>query len=388
MLNRDVVIAEAQRRQDRYIERLAELVGIDSGSTDAAGVTAVAARLAEYASQAGLTVTRLPGPGRGDAVLARRTGDGTTRILLVGHLDTVFAPGAAAERPFRVDDQRIAYGPGVCDDKGGVLTGLAAIETLIALDAERYGEVVLVGMPDEEIGSPGGRGILETLLPTADVALCLECARANGDLVSARKGVTDLEIVLTGRAAHAGIEPEKGANAVLAAAGLTTAIQRLNGRWPGVTTNVGVLEGGTKPNIVAAHARLVCDLRAAETAPYEAALAEIHTLTADPGVPGVTAELTEHAPMPPWEATPATARLVDAAQEVGRHLGLPISATATGGGGDANLIATTGTPVLDGLGPIGGADHTPQEWLDLTSVPPRTALLATLTHHLSTTPPP
>jgi glutamate carboxypeptidase len=378
----DPLLTAAGDRLAAYHDRLAQLVAVDSGSRQVDGLRAAADLVQAWCLAAGLAVEREPvtdpaGTPLGDVLIARRRGAGTRRILLAGHLDTVFPPGTAAARPFRIHDGR-AYGPGVSDDKGGLLAGLAAVEVLAALNLDGYGELVLVCTPDEEIGSPGSRPLLRTLGTEADVALCLECARDNGDLVSARKGVADLEVVLRGRAAHAGIEPERGANALLAAARLTVALDQLNGRWPGVTVNVGLLEAGGRPNVVADHARMLIDLRAWHTGEYEAALAEIRRLVAAPPVSGVRGDLAVHAPTPPWEPGESGHWLTELAAKVGAGLGVPVSHTATGGCADANLLAEAGAAVLDGLGPIGGADHSPHEWLDLDSVVPRVALLAGL----------
>ncbi|SCL72019.1 M20/M25/M40 family metallo-hydrolase [Micromonospora chersina] len=378
----DPLLTAAGDRLAAYHDRLAQLVAVDSGSRQVDGLRAAADLVQTWCLAAGMAVEREPvtdpaGTPLGDVLIARRRGAGSRRILLAGHLDTVFPPGTAAARPFRIHDGR-AYGPGVSDDKGGLLAGLAAVEVLAALNLDGYGELVLVCTPDEEIGSPGSRPLLRTLGAEADVALCLECARDNGDLVSARKGVADLEVTLRGRAAHAGIEPERGANALLAAARLTVALDQLNGRWPGVTVNVGLLEAGGRPNVVADHARMLVDLRAWHTGEYEAALAEIRRLVAAPSVSGVRGELAVHAPTPPWEPGEGGHRLTELAAKVGAGIGVPVSHTATGGCADANLLAEAGAAVLDGLGPIGGADHSPHEWLDLDSVVPRVALLAGL----------
>ncbi|WP_433304084.1 M20 family metallopeptidase [Actinoplanes sp. CA-030573] len=372
----------AGRRREVYLDRLAQLVGVDSGSREVPGLHRVAGLLTTWTAAAGLTTERIAvhdaaGAALGDAVLARIGGTGTRRILLAGHLDTVFPAGTAARRPFRVGGDR-AYGPGVCDDKGGVLAGLAAVETLLATGRTGFGEVVLLATPDEEIGSVGSRPLLERLARDADVALCLECARENGDLVRARKGVADIEVTLRGRSAHAGIEPERGANAALAAARLTIGLQELNGRWPSVTVNVGVLRAGERANVVADEARLLVDLRADDPGYFDEALAAITAAAHRTDVPGVSAAVAVIAPTPPWSGSPGTDELVKLAGQAGAELGVPVGAAATGGCADANLLAAAGIPVLDGLGPVGGGDHSETEWLDLTSVVPRIALLAGL----------
>ncbi|GAA4605824.1 glutamate carboxypeptidase [Actinoplanes octamycinicus] len=377
----------AARRYPDYLERLAQLVAVDSGSGDLAGLDKAATMLAGWCTEAGLTVHRIPvrDPSNrflGDAVVASARGTGSRRILLAGHLDTVFPAGTAATRPFRIAGDR-AYGAGVCDDKGGVLAGLAAAEVLLAEGNSAFGELLLVVTPDEEIGSPGSRSLLGRLARGADAALCLECARENGDLVRARKGVADIEVTLHGRAAHAGIEPERGAHAALAAARLTVALQELNGRWPAVTVNVGVLQAGERPNVVPDQARLVVDLRAEQPGAFAEALATISELAAAPAVPGVTASVAVVAPTPPWAGSAGTDRLVGLARMVGAQLDIPVRAAATGGCADANLLAAAGAPVLDGLGPIGGDDHSRSEWLDLSSVVPRIALLAGLIDAIS-----
>ncbi len=372
----------AQRRYPAYVERLRTLVDIDSGSRDLDGLRRVAGLLGRWTAAAGMRTEFVPvadpaGAALGDAVVARLSGEGDRRILLAGHLDTVFAPGTAARRPFRTEAGR-AYGPGVCDDKGGVLAGLGAVEVLQSCDRRAFGELILVATPDEEIGALGSRPLLARLAAGVDAVLCLECARENGDLVSARKGVADVEVTLTGRAAHAGIEPERGANAALAAARLTVDLQALNGRWPSVTVNVGVLRAGGRPNVVADHAQLLVDLRAERVDAFDAALAAIHDLAGAGHVDDVTATVAVHSPAPPWERDPGTQRLLDLAEKVGAGLGITVRGAATGGSADANLLAATGVAVLDGLGPVGGGDHGEAEWLDLTSVPARLALLAGL----------
>jgi glutamate carboxypeptidase len=372
--------AAATLRYPAFLARLSELVALDRGSRYLPGLRAAVTLIHGYAEEAGLGAERVPvtdvdGAALGEAVVARVRGCGAQRILLAAHLDTVFAPGTAQDRPLTVDGAlRRAYGPGVCDDTAGLLAGLAAIETLSLLGAREYAEIVFVATPDEEIGSPGSRTLLAELAAEADAILCLECARGNGDLVSARAGVADVEIDLHGRAAHAGIEPERGANAALAAARLTVALQDL----PGV--NVGILKAGTRPNVVADRAHLAVDVRAACPDDYDNVMAHIQKLAHMSYVDGVVAQTRVVAPTPPWTGGPGTSRLLERARQVGHDLGLTVTDAATSGCADANLLAASGRAVLDGLGPVGGGDHGPDEWLDLDSVVPRVALLAGLIH--------
>jgi len=366
--------------QPRYLEQLERLVNIDCGSYTPDGVNQVADEVVAQLDAMGADVERVPhappagGRRLGDLVVGRLTGEGP-RMLLIGHMDTVFDPGTAAARPYRTDGGR-AFGPGVTDMKAGLLAGLHAIAALQATGARP--SVTFVANPDEEIGSPFSSGQIRALAPDHDVTLVLECARANGDIVSARKGIADYHVTITGRAAHAGVEPEKGRSAILEAAHQALALHALNGRWPTVTVNVGVIDGGTRPNVVAAECRMEVDLRAATVDAFDAAAAEIERLVANPTIDGVSVALGRSAGHPPMEKTPASARLVALAVDVAGELGFDLADAATGGASDANTTAALGIPTLDGLGPVGGDDHSVDEWLDLSSVVPRITLLAGL----------
>lgn len=367
-------------RLPAFVSDLERLVNIDCGSYTPAGVNQVADFMADRLRGLGASVTRAgggiapDGRGLGDLVVGRLAGTGP-RLLLIGHMDTVFEPGTAAARPFRVEGQT-ARGPGVADMKGGLLAGLYALS---ALDlAGLRPAVTFVANPDEEIGSPFSGPHIRELTAEHDAALVLECARANGDIVSARKGVADLEIQVTGRAAHAGVEPEKGRSAILAAARMVDALHQLNGRWPSVTCNVGVIDGGTRPNVVPESCRLKVDLRAATSAEFDEAERELRAVIATAYVADTSSELTVTASHPPMEKSPASERLVDLAQAVAGGLGFTVRDALTGGASDANTTAAAGLPTLDGLGPIGGDDHAPSEWLDMASVAPRVSLLAGL----------
>lgn len=384
--SRRVPTVEALRRaaealDARYRDELAHLVGIDSGSHDAVGVTRVAEWTAGTLAADGFEVVSVPTPevgGRryGPVVVGRRRGRGTARVVLFAHMDTVFPAGTAAERPFRIADG-IATGPGVCDDIAGLAAGLAAARVLDALGYDGYGELLLVFTPDEEVGSPASREILAETVRGADAALCLECARENGDLVGARKGVADVLVSIRGRAAHSGVEPERGINAAVEAARLLLDVQAMSGAAPGLTVNVGKVASGSRANIVPEQAELHVEVRATALADLVSTLDAIDERARHPFVEGARIEVTRLDVCPPLERS-ATDALAARAREVGDRLGLSFDVAATGGASDANFVAALGVPTLDGLGPVGGGDHGVDEWLDLGSVPERVALLAGL----------
>jgi glutamate carboxypeptidase len=365
---------------DGYLVALERLVNIDSGSYTPRGVNRIADHVETALAALGARVERLahaPSAGSeplGDLVVGTLDGEGP-RILLVGHMDTVFGPGTAADRPYRRDGDR-ATGPGTSDMKGGLLAGLLALQALRATGSAPA--VTFVANPDEEIGSPFSTPHIRRLAPGHAAVLVLECARANGDIVSARKGIADLRIDFRGRAAHAGVEPEKGHSAILAAARAVEALHGLNGRWPTVTCNAGVIAGGTRPNVVPADCHIEVDLRAATVAEFDAARSAVDAIVAAPGVEGVTASLAQTASHPPMERSAPSAGLVARARAIAAGLGFSVADAATGGASDANTTAAMGLPTLDGLGPIGGDDHSENEWLDLASVVPRTTMLAGL----------
>jgi glutamate carboxypeptidase len=366
---------------EAFVEDLRTMVDVDCGSYTPGGVNRIADLCEQRFRDGGWTVERTPHvpaesePQLGDLVIGRLDGEGGPRILLVGHMDTVFDEGTVAERPFRIEGD-IAYGPGVSDMKGGLLTGFAAVEALQAAGFDSFGRITYVCNPDEEIGSIFSGPLIRELAPQHDAAFVLEGARANGDIVSARKGITDFRIDVVGRAAHAGVEPEKGRNAIVEAAHKAIAIQALHGRWPGVTVNVGVIEGGTRTNVVPARCELQVDLRSPEAQTLDAAAAEIERICGDHVVPDVRTTVHANGWHRPMEKGEGGARLVEIAVEAAAELGFEVHDAATGGASDANTTSAAGTPTIDGLGPVGGDDHAPGEWIDLTSIVPRVSLLA------------
>ena len=370
--------AKVEATHADYMADLRRLVAIDCGTYSKAGVDEVGRIVGERFRALGAAVATVPNADLGDTVVATWTGAGGPSVLLIGHMDTVYPDGTVARRPFTIDGNR-AHAPGVTDMKAGLLTGLHAIAAVLAVAGDLpFKQLTFIANPDEEIGSPASRPVIQQHAGSADVALVLECARANGDIVSARKGIVDLALRLTGRAAHAGIEPEKGRNAIVEAAHKMLAVTALNGRWPGVTFNVGVIGGGTRPNVVPAEVTFEIDVRATTRAALEAAEAEIAQICATSTVPDVTCSIEEKGRHWPMEKSAGTAQLVDYAVGLAGRLGFPLRDAATGGASDANTTAGLGIPTVDGLGPVGGGDHSEEEYLELDSIVPRTTLLAGL----------
>jgi glutamate carboxypeptidase len=369
-----------------FLADLERLVNIDCGSYTPEGVDEVGRFVAAFLRDSGAAVDVRPDPdGRlGATVIGTWSVDagaaGGPRVLLIGHMDTVFDPGTAAARPFAIDGDGIARGPGVTDMKGGLLAGLYAIRALRAAGGGRlpFERLTFIANPDEEIGSPSSTPHIKAVAADADACLVLECARANGDIVSSRKGILDARVTVHGRAAHAGVEPEKGRSAVLAASDLVGRLHALTGRWDGVTVNVGVIRGGTRPNVVAEQCDLEVDVRAVRRADLETAEAEIRALLGSLAVADTSAELREMARWWPMEKLERSGRLVDHAQALARRLGFEVPDAATGGASDANTTAGMGVASVDGLGPIGGNDHAPGEYLEVASIAPRTTLVAAL----------
>ena len=369
-----------------FLDDLRRFVDIDCGSYTPDGVDEVGRWTAEMLADLGASIEVRPDPSErfGATVIGTfegRPGAGP-RILLIGHMDTVFEVGTAAERPFAIENG-IATGPGVTDMKGGLLAGIYALATLrslggASLDTLPFERIVFIANPDEEIGSPSSTPHIREFAAESEVCFVLECARDNGDFVSARKGIADLRVDVRGRAAHAGVEPEKGRSAVLAGARLVTAIHGLNGRWPDVTFNVGVFKAGTRPNIVTDRAMLEVDIRAVSGADLDRAIATVTELTLASWVPDVTMTVESMAGWRPMEKLERSSRLVDHAVALAERLGFATTDASTGGASDANTTSGMGVPTIDGLGPVGGRDHSSDEYLEVDSIVPRTALVAAL----------
>lgn len=368
---------------DEYLEDLRTLTAIDSGTAYREGVQQVVEWMQARMEALGFNVEREPQTQVGDNLIGRIEGKGSGHILLLGHTDTVFPTGTAAKRPLRAEGDKL-LAPGVADMKAGLLTGLYAVKALKELGLDDFGQVTFLCVSDEEVEGRYSPPLIRKLAREADVGLTLEAARANGDIVVARKGVRVFIVEAFGHAAHAGVEPEKGRNAIVAMAHHILALNDLNGMHPDVTVNPGVITGGTVSNAVPDYARLEIDVRAYTVEHFDEVEAAIREQLAREVVPGVEVKIGRvghgHEPMPYTEQAAAVEAL---AQNEARKLGFEVNGAHTGGASDASIMAAEGKPVLDGLGPIGGLDHSPDEYLLKSSIVPRTALLANLIRALS-----
>ena len=370
--------AYLEARLPAYLEDLRQLCAIECPTSSKAGVDEAGAWVRRWLESRAWEVRAWPDITAGDSLAATVRGHGTLRVLLAAHLDTVYPIGIAAERPLRIEGDTL-IGPGSADNKSGLLSALyamAALEDLRLLGP--IGAITLLCGGDEETDMRASLAVMHELAPQYDIALVLEAGRENGDIVGARKGGGNFVLETHGRAAHAGVEPEKGAHAVLALAHHIIALQGLNGMRDGVTLNVGVIGGGSVPNAVPDYAQAVIDTRVVRPEDIDPLVDALRAEAARTIIPGVWAELSGGWGAPPMAYTPDIAALAQLTDVCAQELGFRVQAAKTGGVSYANYLASMGLPVLDGLAPIGGLDHSPREYIQISSIVPRTALLALL----------
>ena len=358
---------------DDLVEFIESLVKLESPSTDKTAVDRCGAELEKRLRALGADIDFLRRTDRGDHIRARIQGTGKP-VLLLGHFDTVWPVGTLERMPVRRDGSRL-HGPGTFDMKAGIGIAALAIRALRAT-GEPHPPLVMLWTTDEEIGSGTSREAIEAEARQAAAVLVLEPALPNGGLKTARKGCGEFELIVTGRAAHAGVDPGKGASAIHELAAQITEIERLQDLTRGLSVNVGVISGGSRPNVVAEEARAVIDIRAPTNA--DAAQIEASIRALQPRRSGTRLTIRGGFERPPLERTPAVAHLFSLARDVASSLGRELTEGSTGGGSDGNFTAALGVPTLDGLGPIGDGAHAAHEHVDVTALPWRAALVAGL----------
>src|SRR6266436_1543927 len=364
-------------RLPQMLATLRKLVCCESPSFEKSAADRCCALLAAEWRKRGARVEQIAQKHRGDHLRvtwwphkSRPAG----QLLVLGHYDTVYASGTLAKMPFRVSGGK-AYGPGTFDMKAGIVQALFALEAL-QKGAELRKRLVFLWTSDEEIGSESSRKLLEAEARRSDAVFVLEPSfGSRGLLKTARKGVGEAEIIVHGRASHAGLAPEEGVNAVHELARQITRIEKWNDPRRGITVNADIVEGGTRTNVIAERARAVLDLRALHSADMQRVEKRLRALR--PILPGARLEVRGGFDRPPLERKNSGA-LFARAKSLAWQMGLPLGECIAGGGSDGNFTAALGIPTLDGLGAVGEGAHSADEHILINTMPARAALLAAL----------
>lgn len=370
---------EAERGS--LVALIRELVAAESPSTDVAALEACAAILVRRLAEAGGQVERHSAGATAAAHVVARWPGGGPRVLLLGHFDTVWPCGQLGRQPLVERDGQL-LGPGVLDMKAGLaiaVTAMRMVTSRVAVD--RRPSVTLLATADEEVGSATSRALIERLARESAAVLVLEPSLPGGTLKTSRKGVAEFAITATGIAAHAGVDPGKGASAVLEIVHQVSVVQALADPARGVTINVGVIEGGTRANVVAERARVVVDVRIGRLDDAARIESGFRGLSAKDS--RVTLSITGGVNRPPMERSVGVARLFALAEAVGASLGIDVTEGGTGGASDGNFSAALGVPTLDGLGALGDGAHALHEHVTIKDLTPRVALVCGLIERLS-----
>lgn len=367
--------------QSEALKKLEQYVNMPSGSADLEGLAAFVPVVEKDMRALGFTVTRHPMAGRGDA-LECVYGDGENTLLLIGHMDTVFA--REENRPFAVDGDKLT-GSGVMDMKGGVLIMQAALAEVLPTMPEHM-RVVAILSGDEEIGSDGCSAVITKWAKQAFACLTFEPMRPGSTLVRQRKGVTAFQITCTGIRGHAGANYLKCASAIQQLCAVVNELYTLRDDEKQLSVNVGVIHGGTAENVVCDEAALRAEVRSFDPKAIDEAWAKIEAICAKPGIAGTTTTLKKVAVHPPFHANEKSAKLLELVYAQAETLGITVSAEDTGGAGDVAFAAMEGIASLDGFGLLGENAHTTKECGSLASFESNAKLSAAVMRALFTNP--
>ncbi|CAH0537345.1 M20 family metallopeptidase [Vibrio marisflavi] len=368
---------------NEYLDELRPLVNVDCGTYQTEGIEVVATQFEDkFRAMSGWEVKRIDCGKAGVGLEIRNKPEQSDiDVMLIGHMDTVFAKGTASERPMTVDETQ-AYGPGVSDMKSGLLNVVYALRNLDSQVLENLSICVCMN-PDEETGSLYSVDWIQSVAKKAKTVLVAEAARADGGLVKARKGMARYCIDFKGQAAHAGNEPQKGRSAITEMANWILAINGMTNFESGTTLNVGVVSGGSGANIVPDSARAIVDVRFWNNNEYDEVDTALNALVNKAFVEGVSIELVREAYKPSMVPTDNTDELIALVESSASELDVEINWKEVGGGSDANNTAILGVPTLDGFGPCGAGFHSEHEYLILDSIEPRIRLLMRVLEKLS-----
>jgi glutamate carboxypeptidase len=371
------LLAAAREEKETMLALLTELISMESPSDVPGSQAPIQARLARELEELGFKVRRIPGEKTGGSVLAmpRNRVGGRPAQLLLGHCDTVWAQGTLETMPLVLEGDRLR-GPGAFDMKAGLTQIIVALRILERLGLQPVVTPVVLVNSDEEIGSPeSGRHIRRLARRVIRVFIPEPGMGPEGKLKTIRKGWSRFTVKVTGKAAHAGLDPRGGASAILELSHLIQTLHGMTDLEAGVTVNVGIISGGTRTNVIAPNATAEVDVRVLTEGQAEEIRAKIQDLT--PTVPGTSVEILEGGAVPPLEGTPRNRALWEAARAAGRELGITLEEETAGGGSDGNTTSQY-TATLDGLGAVGDGAHAHHEFIFVGKQVERCALLARL----------
>jgi glutamate carboxypeptidase len=362
----------------QMLAALRRFVTAESPSLEKAAADRCCGVIAEEWNMHGARVERIAQKHRGDLLRVTHA-PGKSRpsgqLLILGHYDTVYSTGTLAKMPFRLEGGK-AYGPGTFDMKAGIVQALFALQALQHAEIRLRKRLVFLWTSDEEIGSESSRKFFETEARRSDAVFVLEPSFGpRGLLKTARKGVGEAELIVHGRASHAGLAPQEGVNAIHELARQLTRLEKWNDLRRGVSINAGIIEGGTRTNVIPERARAVLDLRALRISDMHSLERRLHDLRPFQG--GARLEFTGGFDRPPLERK-MSASLFARAQLLAKQMNLSLGECTVGGGSDGNYTAALGIPTLDGLGPVGDGAHSSREHVLINTMPARAALLAAL----------
>ncbi|MDP9880356.1 glutamate carboxypeptidase [Variovorax boronicumulans] len=377
------VLDAATQQKDETLQLLERMVNIDSGSTNTEGLAKVREMVADELRKLDARIESFPAePHPGTSLVATLTGQGKKKILILAHIDTVFKDGTAAAKPFYIKDGR-AYGPGVMDNKGGVVAGLQALKILQKIGFKDYGQITFLIDTNEETGSVGTSALIERVAKQHDVALNLEPGRPADGLVVERKGSATALIEVKGLASHAGVAPEAGRNAAMEVAHQVLQLSKVADAVKKTTVNFTVLTANGPTNVIPASASAKGDVRAATPEELDRVEKDLTRIAQNKLIPETEVRVRLVRGLPPMPRSPASDKLVRMAEGIYGEIGKKLTIESSGGAADASLVAGVGVPVLDGFGIVGGGIHTPEEYAEVESVVPRLYLLSRMLMDLS-----
>jgi glutamate carboxypeptidase len=385
----DPLLDAATAARADQLKLLEQVVNIDSGTGDVEGGRKVGAVFAARLKALGASVEMVAAeaPGLPENIVATLRGTGKTRILMIGHLDTVFGPGTVAQRPFRIEGDPMtgrARGPGVGDEKGGVVEAVKALDLLRNAKFNDFASITLLIETSEERGSPGTRKLIDRLLDTADVELNLEPGDAPDKVTVWRKSSTVVTIDVTGKTAHAGVAPQDGHNAAVELLHQLKGYDKFPHAGDQTTVNLTLMAAGTRNNIIPDHASASFSVRARTPEAAEAVIAELEASAKTVAVPGTAVKILHEPAYPPLANNAATAALAARGAKIYASIGRTLGTGGNGGASESAMASARGVPALDGLGPVGGNFHNDEEYVDLASLTPRLYLLTMLIQELGT----